>query len=36
MAYNYDTTHDSPNFTKASDSPAVFGQARVIQGITIM
>lgn len=35
MSYNYDTSHDSPNFTKASDSKAVFGQPRVIKGITI-
>lgn len=35
MAYNLDTTHDSPNYTPASQSAAVFGQARVIKGITI-
>lgn len=35
MAYNYDTGHDSPNYTKASDSPAVFGQSRNIAGVTI-
>lgn len=35
MSYAYDTTHDSPNYTPAAQAVAVFGQARVIQGITI-
>lgn len=35
MSYNYDESHDSPNYTPASKSPAVFGQPRVIKGITI-
>lgn len=35
MSYNYDTSHDSPNYTKASDAKAVFGQPRDIKGITI-
>lgn len=35
MPYNYDMSHNSGNFTKASDAPAVFGMPRVIEGITI-
>ncbi len=35
MSYNFDTSHDSGNFTPASQSIAVFGQPRVIRGITI-
>jgi hypothetical protein len=35
MAYEYDMSHDSGNFTAASDAPAVFGMPRVIEGITI-
>lgn len=35
MSYNYDTTHNSPNYTPEAQSPAVFGQPRVIKGITI-
>lgn len=35
MSYNYDTSHDSGNFTAAADSPAVFGMPRVIEGITL-
>jgi hypothetical protein len=35
MAYNLDTSHDSPNFTKGSASKAVFGYDRRIEGITI-
>lgn len=35
MSYNYDTGHDSPNYTPASQSPAIFGQPRIVKGITI-
>lgn len=35
MSYNYDTTHNSPNYTPELQSKAVFGQAREIKGITI-
>lgn len=35
MAYNLDTSHDSPNYTPGAQSRAVFGYDRVIQGITI-
>lgn len=35
MAYNYDTKHNSPNYTAKKDAPAVFGQPRDIKGITI-
>lgn len=35
MAYKLDTTHDSTKFTKAADCKAIFGQPRVIKGITI-
>ncbi len=35
MSYNYDVTHNSPNFTPAADAPRIFGQPRVIKGITI-
>jgi hypothetical protein len=35
MSYNYDTTHNSPNYTPEGQSPAIFGQPRVIKGITI-
>lgn len=35
MSYDFDTSHNSPNFTKESDSKAVFGQPRIIKGITI-
>lgn len=35
MSYNYITNRDSPNFTRAADSTAVFGMPRVIEGITI-
>lgn len=35
MAYNFDTSHDSGNYTPASQAPSVFGMARQIEGITI-
>lgn len=35
MAYNLDTSHDSPNYTPGAQSRAVFGYDRAIQGITI-
>ena len=35
MSYQYDTAHNSPNYTPEADSTAVFGQPRVIKGITI-
>lgn len=35
MSYNYDTAHNSPNYTPASQARAVFGMDRVIEGITI-
>lgn len=35
MAYQFISNYDSPNFTAGKDSPAVFGQPRVIRGITI-
>ena len=35
MGYNLDTTHDSPNYTPGSQSKAVFGYDRRIEGITI-
>lgn len=35
MSYNYITNKDSGNFTPASQSTAVFGMPRVIEGITI-
>lgn len=35
MAYNYETRYNSPNYTPASQSKAVFGQNRVVKGITI-
>lgn len=35
MAYKYITNFDSPNFTPERDARAVFGQARVIKGITL-
>lgn len=35
MSYDYDTSHDSRNFTKAADSKAVFGKPRDVKGITI-
>lgn len=35
MSYNYDTTHNSPNYTPEGQAPAVFGQVRDIKGITI-
>mgnify|MGYP003499834673 FL=1 len=35
MSYNLDTSHDSPNFTRGSQSAAVFGYPRNIEGITI-
>lgn len=35
MSYTYDTSHNSPNYTPEVQSKAVFGQPRVIKGITI-
>ena len=35
MSYNYDESHDSPNYTPEASAKAVFGQPRVIKGITI-
>ena len=35
MAYNYITSYDSPNFTAEKDARAVFGQPRIIRGITL-
>lgn len=35
MSYNYLTQYDSPNYTPAAQAPAVFGMARIIEGITI-
>ena len=35
MAYNYITNRDSPNYTPSSQSRAVFGYDRIIEGITI-
>lgn len=35
MGYFYDTTHNSPNYTPEASSTMVFGQPRVIKGITI-
>lgn len=35
MAYKYEPQYDSPNYTAASDSLAVFGYNRTIEGITI-
>ena len=35
MSYNYDTSHNSPNFTAAKDARAVFGMDRVIEGFTL-
>lgn len=35
MSYNYITSYNSPNYTPAASAKAVFGQARVIKGITI-
>lgn len=35
MSYNYDISRNSPNCTPESQSRAVFGQPRVIKGITI-
>lgn len=35
MAYNFDESHDSPNYTPKASSRAVFGRDRVVSGITI-
>lgn len=35
MSYRYITSYNSPNYTPASQSPSVFGQPRVVKGITI-
>lgn len=35
MSYNFITTYNSPNFTAEKDARAVFGQPRIIKGITI-
>lgn len=35
MSYSYDTSHNSPNYTPEASAKAVFGQPRVIKGITI-
>jgi hypothetical protein len=35
MSYSYDTSHDSPNYTPEAQARSVFGQPRVIKGITI-
>lgn len=35
MAYNFDTSHDSPNYTPASQALAIFGYNRAYEGITI-
>ena len=35
MSYNYITSKNSPNYTPSASARAVFGQARVIKGITI-
>jgi len=35
MSYTYETQYNSPNYTPEAECPAVFGQPRVIKGITI-
>jgi len=35
VSYNYDVTRNSPNYTPEASAKAVFGQPRVIKGITI-
>ncbi len=35
MSYNFDTSHDSKNYTPAGESLRIFGRDRVIEGITI-
>lgn len=35
MGYNYDKSHNSPNYTPSSQARAVFGYDRIIEGITI-
>lgn len=35
MAYNYDITHNSGNYTPEASATAVFGMPRVIEGITL-
>ena len=35
MSYTYETQYNSPNYTPESQARAVFGQPRVIKGITI-
>lgn len=35
MAYNFITSYNSPNYTPQSQSPSVFGQPRIVKGITI-